>query len=64
MQKQCFGSSFIVQTVYFHIFDECLAKPWLSAKINWSQKYPPPKPQGSGINMQYFPNIYLLCNVH
>ena len=29
-------------------------------KVNWSLKYPIPKPYGPGFNMQFFPNIFIL----
>ena len=38
--------------------DEYLAKPLLSAKI-CHKNTPTHKPKGPGIDMQYFPNIYI-----
>ena len=36
--------SFMLQTLYFRVLDECLENLWLSVKKTWSQNTPPVDP--------------------
>ena len=51
----------MLQTLYFHVFRRVPGETLTFCEINFGHKNtPPPKPRSPDINMQCFPNIFIL----